>query len=439
MDTSRPRRSRRHLLRWAIVAVAAGFQWPAWSGDVVAAPAPPPPAVAPSDTCIECHRALGGRLAEPTLRIADDIHVRRGFSCSACHGGDPKAPGMESMDPKRGFVGRPKPGQLPALCGSCHARPEIMRRFNPNIPTDEVARFQTSVHGQRLAAGDAKVATCTSCHGTHPIRAASDNRSPVFPSNVPATCARCHADAAYMKPYGISTAQFDDYRASVHGQAVLERGSKQAPSCNGCHGNHGAVPPGVDSVANVCAQCHSSERDLFVRSPHRAAFAGMGLAQCIVCHSDHRILRPSDEMIGTAAPAVCAQCHTPGTRGGQAAAAIRKGLEDLKASLATAEEIISRAERAGVDMTDAKLPINDATTQLIIARNLVHSLSLREVQSAAAEGVGFTRRAAEMGRAGLAEVAFRRRGLVLFLAVIAVLLAGLYLKVKALPGPSVES
>jgi predicted CXXCH cytochrome family protein len=437
MDTSRPRLSPGRPLRWAVV-VAAGFLWLVWPGDAAAVPAAPPPAAAPSDTCIECHRALGGRLAEPALRIADDIHVRRGFSCSACHGGDPKAPGMESMDPKRGFVGKPKPAQLPALCGSCHARPEIMRRFNPNIPTDEVARFQTSVHGKKLAAGDEKVATCTSCHGVHPILAVSDSRSPVFPSNVPGTCARCHADAALMKPYGISTAQFDDYRASVHGEAVLKRGSKQAPSCNSCHGNHGAVPPGVDSVANVCAQCHSSARDLFVRSPHRAAFAGMGLAQCIVCHSDHRILRPSDEMVGATAPAVCAQCHTADTRGGQTAAAIRKALEDLKGSLATAEEIVSRAEHAGIDMTDAKLPINDATTQLIIARNLVHSLSLREVQSAATEGVGLTRRAAEMGRAGLAEVTYRRWGLVLALIVIAVLLAGLHLKAKALPGPSTD-
>jgi len=426
LDTSLRRTSLPGRVAWALAAGTAGLLWLSQAVGVAGAPA---------DTCVECHRVLGGRLAEPTSKIADDIHVKRGFSCSACHGGDPRAPGLEAMDPKRGFVGRPKPAQLPALCGRCHSRPEVMRRFNPAIPTDEVARFFTSVHGQKLLKGDQRVATCTSCHGVHPILAASDSRSPVFPANVPATCGRCHADATAMKPYGIPTTQLADYQASVHGEALLKRGSKQAPSCNDCHGNHGAVPPGVDSVANVCAQCHSSPRDLFVRSPHRAVFEASGLPQCTVCHGNHRILRPSDEMVGVSAPAVCAQCHAEGSKGGIAARDIRAALEDLKSSTAAAAELVARAENAGMDMSDAQLPLTDARTQLILARNLVHSLSLPEVQSAATEGIGLSRRAAGLGGAGLAEIAYRRRGLVAALAVIAVLLAGLYLKTRTIPGP----
>jgi hypothetical protein len=107
-------------------------------------------------------------------------------------------------------------------------------------------------------------------------------------------------------------------------------------------------------------------------------------------------------------------------------------LEDLKSSMASASEVVARAENAGMDMTDAKLPLSDAQTQLIMARNLVHSLSLREVQTAATEGVGLSQRAADLGRAGLAEIDFRRRGLVLALAVLFVLALGLYLKVRSL-------
>ena len=429
----------RPFARWALLALVVGGLWVIGSQSIPAAPAAPPaspvtpaPQTAASDSCIDCHRNLGGRLAAPALRIADDIHVKRGFSCSACHGGDPKAPGVEAMDPKKGFVGKPKPAQLPGLCGSCHSNPEVMRKFNPKIPTDEVARFLTSVHGQKLARGDTRVATCISCHGVHPILAVSDSKSPVFPTNVPATCARCHADAQYMKPYGIATTQHADYRASIHADALLKRGSKQAPACNDCHGNHGAVPPGVSSVANVCAQCHSSQRDLFVRSPHKAAYQAMGLPQCTVCHSNHRIVQPADAMVGATAPAVCIQCHTETSKGGTAAKTIRTALEDLKSSMASASEVVARAENAGMDMTDAKLPLSDAQTQLILARNLVHSLSLREVQTAATEGVGLSQRAADLGRAGLAEIDFRRRGLVFALAVLLVLALGLYLKVRSL-------
>jgi predicted CXXCH cytochrome family protein len=412
-------------MRYGIAAAAVGLLTL-----VLAGPA------APSDTCIDCHRSLGGRLAAPALSIADDIHIRRGFTCTACHGGDARAPGMEAMDPAKGFVGKPSPARIPALCGTCHSRPEVMRRFNPRIPTDEVARFLTSVHGKRLAAGDGRAATCTSCHGVHPILAVGDSRSPVFPSNVPATCGRCHADAAYMKPYGIPTTQLAEYRDSIHGEALLRRGNRQAPACNDCHGNHGAVPPGVTSVANVCAQCHASQRDLFLRSPHRAAYEAAGFGQCTVCHGHHKIVRPTDEMVGAAAPAVCAQCHTAASPGGLAAAAMRKALDELKDSIATAAAVVARAENLGVELTDAKLPLSDAQTQLTLARNLVHSLSLREVQTAVASGVGLSRRAEDLGRAGLAEIEFRRRGLLAALAVIAVLLAGLWLRVRSLPGPA---
>lgn len=434
MDTLLRRISLPPPVAWALIAGTAGLLWLSQAAVVTAAPAAPP-AAAPPDSCVDCHRVLGGRLAEPVLRIADDIHVKRGFSCSACHGGDPRSPGLEAMDPRKGFVGRLKPAQLPALCGRCHSSPEVMRRFNPSIPTDEVARFFSSVHGRRLMQGDLRAATCTSCHGVHPILAASDSRSSVFPANVPATCARCHSDATAMKPYGIPTTQLADYQASVHGEALLKRGSKQAPACNDCHGNHGAVPPGVDSVANVCAQCHRSPRDLFVRSPHRVAFEALGLPQCSVCHGNHRILRPTDEMVGVDAPAVCGQCHAGGSRAGLVAGTIRTALEDLKTSMASAAEIVARAENAGLDMTDAKLPLSDAKTQLILARNLVHGLSLTEVQSAATEGIGFSRKAADLGRAGLAEIAFRRRGLLVALGVMTVLLVGLYLKTRTTPGP----
>jgi predicted CXXCH cytochrome family protein len=159
----------------------------------------------------------------------------------------------------------------------------------------------------------------------------------------------------------------------------------------------------------------------------------MGLAQCTVCHSNHRIVRPSDAMVGAAAPALCAQCHAPASKGAGTATAIRSALEDLKAAITDASAVVASAENAGVDMTDAKLPLSDAQTQLILARNLVHSLSLREVQTAAAQGAGLTSRAVSLGRAGLAEIEFRRRGLGLALFVIAILALGLYLKIKTLP------
>ena len=80
------------------------------------------------------------------------------------------------------------------------------------------------------------------------------------------TCSRCHSDAEYMKPYGIPTDQFANYTTSVHHEALTVNGDLSAPTCTTCHGNHGAVPPGVDKVQNVCGTCHVFQAQMYKRA-----------------------------------------------------------------------------------------------------------------------------------------------------------------------------
>ncbi len=135
----------------------------------------------------------------PRKQFSQDIHAQKGLTCASCHGGDPTSDDPDkAMSRKAGWKGKIDRKQIPQLCGSCHSDPDYMRQFNPSLRTDQLSQYHTSVHGKRLAAGDAKVAVCTDCHGVHDLRAPSDSRSTVNPVNVANTCARCHADAAYM-------------------------------------------------------------------------------------------------------------------------------------------------------------------------------------------------------------------------------------------------
>lgn len=433
--------------RWAslvilLVAAAVGLLV-AWRAEPAprSAPAPSPPAApaagpAATDSCTSCHANLEGKLAKPVEGMADDAHAKRGLRCASCHGGNPARAGMDAHDRSAGFVGAPRPDQVPKFCARCHSDPAFMRRFTPKLPTDQFARYLTSVHGKRLSKGDKAVATCTSCHGVHPLRAVADSRSPVFATNVPATCARCHADASRMKPYGIPTTQFAEYRESVHGRALLERGSRQAPACNDCHDNHGAAPPGVTSVANVCAQCHSAARDLFSKSPHKKAFDTLGMPECTVCHGTHKIAFPTDTMLGSAAGSVCLQCHPAGSEGLAAAGQMRASLEQVKTVIADAESMLERASRAGMDVTDARLDIDAARTQLIMARAVTHASSVSDVQNAITPGIDAAGRAHKVGEAALAELGFRRRGLTVAVAIIAFVAVALWLKLRELERPS---
>ena len=192
------------------------------------------------------------------------------------------------MDEAKGYIGRPSPEQVPDVCGRCHSNAEFMRQYNPALRVDQVAEYVTSVHGQRLlGASDPAVATCASCHGAHGIRPASDPRSTVHPLKVAETCEGCHSDPEHMEPYGLPTDQGAEYRRSIHWETRTEGGDTSAPTCNDCHGNHGAAPPGVSWVGNVCGQCHVVMADYFADSQHSETFTAMGVPGCALWHRKH--------------------------------------------------------------------------------------------------------------------------------------------------------
>ena len=179
---------------------------------------------------------------------------------------------VAAMDTEFGpnpYRGSPTRAEVPSFCGRCHSDGEFMRQFNPSLRVDQVAEYWTSRHGQRLAAtGDTAVATCSDCHAPHGIRPASDPSSSVYPPTVASTCGRCHDDAARMGAFDIPVDQHEKFERSVHREAMVDGGDISAPTCNDCHGNHGAAPPGLSWVGNVCGQCHAVMADHFDESQH---------------------------------------------------------------------------------------------------------------------------------------------------------------------------
>jgi predicted CXXCH cytochrome family protein len=383
------------------------------------------------DSCIDCHSRLEGKLAEPVQQFNDNIHKARGLSCNDCHGGDPTQDDKRAAkDPMKGYIGKPKPSDIPAFCGKCHSDADLMKRFNPSLRVDQEREYSTSIHGQRLKTGDQKVATCVSCHGVHNIRAITDPLSSVYASNVADTCAKCHANADYMKGYNIPTDQFAKYRTSVHAKALYEKQDLSAPTCNDCHGNHGAAPPGLASVANVCGQCHVRQAELFQASPHKAKFDQMQVGECIRCHNNHDILPPSDQMIGTTEKSVCTSCHTPGDKGFVAAGRIRAKLDELSDGINRATEILNQAERKGMEVSRPKFELREAVDGLTHARVLIHTSSPEEVEKVTGPGFAVSQKGYQAGVAALAELSYRRKGLVVSLVFILFLATLVFLKVR---------
>jgi predicted CXXCH cytochrome family protein len=355
----------------------------------------------------------------------NSVHAAVGLDCASCHKGE--SDGAYAAIPR---------GAIAATCASCHSDAAYMRKFDPQVRVDQMAQYLTSAHGRAQVKGETRVATCSDCHSSHAVVRVRDSRSPVAPLNVAKTCARCHGDSKRMNAFGHDAKVFTDWSSSVHANALLARGDRSAPTCNTCHGSHGATPPGVTEVANVCAQCHVREAQNFTSGPKKAIFDAMGQAECLVCHGNHAIRPPSHTLIGLTEGTVCATCHDATSNGAATIAKFRDGREGLETALGAAEAVVDRAEQAGMLVEDARLALQEAREQHVQSRVAIHTFTDEPFTQIAARGLEAARRAERDGYSALEELQNRRRGLALATLLIVGFLATLWVKIRRLPPPS---
>jgi len=442
----------KRLAVWCAAVAAGAFllAWgssPAGPGSVpvgaaeaqpAATSAAPAPVTAPAarNTCLECHsQQEEERLIAPTRHFAEDIHAVRGLGCVACHGGNPNDDDISSMDPDKGFKGKPSRVQIAEVCASCHADAAYMKRFNPKPYVFSMAEFRTSVHCKKIAEGDPKVATCTNCHGVHGILPRKDPRSPVYHKNVPLTCSKCH-NPEYMAGRTVPTNQFALYSQSVHGKALFEKEDMAAPACNDCHGNHGAVPPNTRDISLVCGNCNGREGELFAKSKVSAAFLLQGRRGCVTCHGNHGVQPPTDAMLSTAPGGTCVGCHAAGSAGERGAETIITRFNGFKGTLARADSLLALAEVRGMETSQARERMKAAQDGLVGARAAIHSFDLALVTTAIEEGETHAREAGASAETALRDWRNRRLGMALSLIVILALMALLVLKIRAIEKPA---
>jgi hypothetical protein len=385
------------LLALATVAMA---QEESPDGAVPATPAPVPSEPMPEDplnACVACHSDVDLFDVEGVQQVNDflsSVHNEVGITCADCHGGNDDPALAEdldlSMDPAHAenpYFGVPERHNIPAFCGKCHSDLAYMRRFNPGARVDQETEYWTSGHGIAMKAGDTSVATCTDCHGGHNIKRAEVPESRVYPKNVAATCGGCHSDAERMAGYELPdgrplrTDQEALWARSVHARSMLEREDLTAPTCNDCHGNHGAMPPGLDSITFVCGQCHGREASMFRESakqdlweahnenlemagfescpacheppdPQAAIDDMYHFGECTSCHGNHGIVRPTLAFFAPFERTPCAFCHEGLGEEGEAVEIA--GRPELYQE--TLDDLLREAEAAG--MTQANDEFN---------------------------------------------------------------------------------
>lgn len=122
------------------------------------------------NTCVSCHRDLGGEMAEAVVLWEKSYHHQMGNNCEGCHGGDPTDL-AESMSPAKGFVGIPKKDQIPEFCGKCHV--------------GVLENYKKSPHYAAFKKGSGP--NCVTCHHNHDVQRAS------FDLINEKLCGQCHS------------------------------------------------------------------------------------------------------------------------------------------------------------------------------------------------------------------------------------------------------
>jgi cytochrome b subunit of formate dehydrogenase len=265
------------------------------------------------DICATCHEEQARPYRLSAHGKASDAGVIGAPVCMSCHRS--QISGLKgSSDSAKVKLTQEK------LCLSCHLDdPHVRAQVSPTAGF--IAAYEKSVHGSALLKGNAAVANCIDCHGSHEIKKGKESTSRVNRERIPETCGTCHASIAY------------EYRESIHGTAS-SKGNKEAPVCTDCHGEHNILSPSNPNSrvsprnvsAQVCAPCHSSVTltekyglagdrfKTFSSSFHGLATSSgsIEVANCASCHGVHNIKPSSDStslVHKSNLATTCGKCH----------------------------------------------------------------------------------------------------------------------------------
>ncbi len=274
-----------------------------------------------NDACLSCHGKPNMllKVGDDTMfltidasKFHDSIHGQNQLNCVDCHVDmtsfpHPSYPKTSRREFQFALYQTTSQG-----CANCHK--------------EQTNQVKQGVHQQTLDVGNYNAAMCADCHNPHYVEPAAD----LSRQEIPDVCARCHNDIA------------TEYKASVHGAALIGQGNPDVPNCISCHSNHDIVDPRTAEFRNniplLCAKCHTnaSIMDKYgistnVLNTYVADFHGTTVTLfeqtspdlptnkpvCTDCHGVHDISNPNNPQTGIALKqnllVKCQRCHPDAT------------------------------------------------------------------------------------------------------------------------------
>jgi predicted CXXCH cytochrome family protein len=249
--------------------------------------------------CLNCHgrtdlKSKDGRsMFVDAVKLQNSIHSK--IACSQCH----NTVNISLTRPCKGITSQ-------VDCSICHA--------------NEGDQYRGSIHGQLLAKQDANAPTCEECHGSHNVLGNKNPVSPIFHTNIPTLCAKCHrkGEPAAVRYLGKEHDIIHNYTESIHGKGLLKSGLTVTATCTDCHTAHHELPHADSTssvnkknIAETCGKCHYGIEKQLESSVHSPSITKTNkkLPVCNDCHSAHKISRTDESGFRLEIMNICGNCH----------------------------------------------------------------------------------------------------------------------------------
>jgi hypothetical protein len=235
------------------------------------------------EPCYSCHGQTGISAFVDKTVLESSVHGKLG--CVSCHVEISKYPHKKGTR---------------VNCTYCHLSGKL------GAPTARAKAYELSVHGDAVKRMNGAAPSCQTCHGTHDVFKATNERSRTARQKIPALCAQCHSR------------EYDECKRSVHGKEFIEKKDPVAATCFDCHMEHFTPHVVQDrwklALIRECGTCHAREIETYRKTYHgkvtRLGYATA--AKCSDCHGSHNIL-PKSDAGSTISPQyllkTCRSCH----------------------------------------------------------------------------------------------------------------------------------
>ncbi|RMD91098.1 MAG: hypothetical protein D6813_08150 [Calditrichaeota bacterium] len=249
--------------------------------------------------CSNCHAQIANQYFQSGHGQAYFAKNPDAPYCTYCHGDHKVKSRYDELSPTYR-------ANIPKLCGECHKQGGKAAKIPGLHEINAYYDYSKSVHGKGLVEkGLLPSAVCTDCHTSHYVLKMTDERSSVYPKNIPATCATCHR--------GI----YKQYILSVHAINKVKNEQK-LPTCADCHTAHAIIETKQDEfmteVTTTCGSCHRELASTYLQTIHGKAYqlGYLKAAKCSDCHGAHNILsvnNPNSSVGLKNIVKTCKKCH----------------------------------------------------------------------------------------------------------------------------------